>query len=542
LALWAGGPIAIGAFLLWATRGQTFYADEWAFFIRSAGFNAERLLEPHQGNMVLSTVLAYKLVLTLAGAENHLAFRLVWVGLDLTCALLLFSLLRTRVGDLAALAGALLVSVFGAGWEFFGSSLGITAFICVAGGLGALLALERRQDRWDALACLLLATGLASLSTGLAFLAGAAALIWIGPERWRRIVMVAIPLLFYAAWLLWAHKYHSSGITLETAASAPASMVDSLASASSALFGAFRIPGPAEEGVSKLVTFVNEEPGYLLGGLLVVAVAWRIGVTGFKARIAVPLTLLFAYWLSLALVSPARIPNTGRYQYPAAIFILLLLAEAWRGWRPSRGAQVGIAAVALLAIVPNLANLGYASKFVRETSAKDRAILAVADRLEHRVSPGTILQPPPFGIGEDMVISAEDYFRASGEFGSPGYRIDQLPGADAAARDAADREFVYLLGFQPEAVAALAARRCRTVVTGELGGPGFRVPPGGFGFQSTDGSDVVVGLRRYGDGYYRFGTAAGGGRFRLAIPLDAVRRPWLAALESSGPVRVCALR
>src|SRR4051812_16640073 len=60
LALWAGGLIAIAAFLLWATRGQTFYADEWAFFVRSPGLDAGRLLEPHQGNLVLSTVLLYK--------------------------------------------------------------------------------------------------------------------------------------------------------------------------------------------------------------------------------------------------------------------------------------------------------------------------------------------------------------------------------------------------------------------------------------------------------------------------------------------------
>ncbi|HEX4463225.1 MAG TPA: hypothetical protein VH042_01135 [Solirubrobacterales bacterium] len=541
MALWAGGPIVIGAFLLWATRGQTFYADEWAFFTRSAGFNAERLLAPHQGNMVLSTVLVYKLVLALVGAENHLAFRLVWIGLDLLCAWLLFSLLRVRVGDFAALAGALLVSVFGAGWEFFGSSLGITAFVCVAGGLGGLLALERRRKDWDALACLLLAISLASLSTGLAFLAGAAALIVIGPQWRRRIFVVAIPLLLYAAWTLWARKYNSSGVTVETVASAPASMVDSLASASSALFGAFRIPGPGEEGASKLVTFVNKEPGYLLGGLLVVALAWRIGTAGFKARVAVPLTMLFVYWLSLALVSPARIPSTGRYQYAASIFILLLLAEAWRGWRPSRGAQVGIAVALLLAIVPNLANLGYASKFVRETSAKDRAILAVADHLEDRVAPGTILQPPPFGIAEDMVIDSDDYFRATREFGSPGDTIGQLPSAGPAARDVADREFVYLLGFAPEPAAALPTHRCRTVAPGEIGLPGFPVPTGGFAFQSTDGSDVTVGLRRYGDDYFRFEPSSGGGPFRLAVGADGIARPWFAALEASAQVRVCAL-
>jgi hypothetical protein len=390
------------------------------------------------------------------------------------------------------------------------------------------------------LACLLLAASLASLSTGLAFLAGAAAMLLVTPEWRRRVFVVAIPLLLYAAWTLWARKYNSSGFTIETIASTPASILGSLASASSAMFGAFRFPGPGEEGVSKLVTAVNEEPGFLLGGLLIIALVWRIKTTGFKTRVAVPLTMLLVYWLSLALVSPARIPNTGRYQYAAAIFILLLFAEAWRGWRPSRGARVGIAAVALLAIVPNLANLGYASEFVRETSAKDRAILAVADQLKDRVAPETILQPPPFGIAEDMVIEAGDYFRATDEFGSPGYTIEQLPGTGSAARDAADREFVYLLALQPKTSATLPSGRCRTVAPGEIGGTGFRVPARGFSFQSTDGGEVTVGLRRYGDDYYRFEPSSGGGPFRLAMRPDGIARPWFAALESSAPVKVCA--
>jgi hypothetical protein len=196
--------------------------------------------------------------------------------------------------------------------------------------------------------------------------------------------------------------------------------------------------------------------------------------------------------------------------------------------------------VALLAIVPNLANLGYASEFVRETSAKDRAILAAADQLKDRVAPETILQPPPFGIAEDMVIEAGDYFRATDEFGSPGDTIEQLPGAGSPARDAADREFVYLLALQPKASAARPSGRCRTVAPREIGGTGFRVPARGFSFQSTDGGEVTVGLRRYGDDYYRFEPSSGGGPFRLAMRPDGIARPWFAALESSAPTKVCA--
>ncbi|HEX3324646.1 MAG TPA: hypothetical protein VHR65_05890 [Solirubrobacterales bacterium] len=542
LAAAAALCLAIALFLVWQTRAQTFYADEWAFYVRAAGFDRERLLSPHLGNLIFGTVIVYKAVLSLTGASSHLSLRLLWVCLDITCAGLFFALMRTRVGNFAALVPTILLTVFGAAWEFFGGSLGITAMLCVAAGLGALLAIDRRARWADGLACLLLMVSLSTLSTGLAFAAGAAALLLIQPDRWRRIWVAAIPILLYAAWALWARKYGESGITVQTLASVPAAIVASLASVSAALFGAFRLPGVPEPGASNLVIFANESAGTLIGAVLAGSVIWKLSRRSFEPRLIPPFAMLLVYWGSLALVSPPRDPNTGRYQYAAAIFLLLLFGELWRGWRPSRGPKVAIAVLGLAALVPNAINLGYATELVRSVSEQDRAKLAVVDALRGQFPPETVIEPPGANIGAELVISARDYFRASKEFGSPADSIEELPGTGILPRQAADREFVYLLGIQAEPTPASRGRGCLTIPPGEIGSGGIRVPAAGVSIQPEGRAQVTVGLRRFSENFLKLEPLAGDGPFRVRIPADGVSKRWWMALESSRSARVCPLR
>jgi hypothetical protein len=538
----AGLGLAVLLFLLLRTRGQTFYADEWAFYVRAAGFDRERLLSPHLGNLIFGTVVVYKAVLGIGGAESHTPLRVLWACLDLVCAGLVFALLRTRVGNFAALAPAVLLSVFGVAWEFFGGSLGITAMLCVGSGLGALLAIEYCRRWADALACLLLMISLSTLSTGIAFAAGASALLLISPDRWRRIWVVAIPLALYAAWSLWARKYGGSDITAETLANAPASMVASLASVSAALFGAFRLPGAPEPGASNLAIFANESTGTLIGAVLAGVVIWRLATRRFDLRLIPFFAMLLAYWGSLALVSPAREPSTGRYQYAAAILVLLLFAELWRDWRPSLGAKLGIAAIGLVALVPNAVNLGYATRLVHQVSEQDQAKLTVVDALRGRVAPDTVIEPPGATIGAELVIDVGDYFRAKDDFGSPAYSMDELAGASILARQAADREFTYLLEIKAEPVRALGGRGCRTLPPGEIGSSGLPVPPGGFTMRSLGGAEVTVGLRRFSENFLALESASGARPLRVRVPNDGISRPWWFALESASATRVCRLR
>jgi hypothetical protein len=542
-ALWLLPFVAIGVFLLWQTRGQTLYADEWFFFVHAAGDTPGFLLEPDQGNLVFGATLVYKATLVIAGAGDHLPLRLVWVGLLFLCSGFFYLLMRERVGAFAAYVPALVLMVFGSAWEMLGGSLGINVLTSLAAGLAALLAFERDSRRGDLLGCLLLTFSVAAHSTGLSILAGVIAAVLIRPSRWRRIWIVAIPLVLYAAWWLWARKFSQSSVTLETVSAAPAAIVELLASGLSAMAGTFRYPGGQEPGVPDLVIIVNHEPGLVLAALLAVAVGWRLGRGGVDWRLLPPVVTLIAYWASIALVSPAREPGTGRYQYATAIFVLLILAEMWRGWRPSRGAMAIIAAIGAVSIVPNAINLHYAADFVRGVSEQDKAKLAVADALRDRIPPEKLIEPPPYNIAADIVIPAGEYFDATDSFGSPGYSIEELPEVGIVPRLAADRELVYLLEIAPVSIEGQPRQGpCRIVPAGTIGdGDDFEPPAGGFSFRALGGAEVTIGLRSFGHDFYRFEPSPGGRAYRLAMPPDRVSQPWYVDLESAAPVRVCAL-
>jgi hypothetical protein len=543
LAIWLLPFLAVVVFLLWQSRGQTLYADEWFFLVHAAGFEPGNLLAPDQGNLVFGATLVYKLTLSVFGADSHLPLRLVWICLDLLCSAFLFLLLRKRIGDFAAYVSALVLAVFGSAWEMFSGSLGINVLTSVAAGLAALLMLERDSRRGDVLGCLLLTFSVIAHSTGLSILAGVIVAVLIREDRLRRLWVVAIPVVLYAAWWLWARKFGQSSITLETVSSTPAALVSLFAAAISSMTGAFRYPGPPEPGVPDLVIIVNEDPGLVLGALLLGAVGWRLSRLRFESRFVPPLVTLVVYWATLALVSPARVPGTGRYQYASAIFILLVLAELWRGWRPARGGMIAIAALGVVSIVPNAINLHYATAFVRGVSEQDTAKLAVADALRSRIPPDQDLEPPPYNIGADVVIPASQYFKASDEFGSPASSLAGLNSSGAAPRLAADRELVYLLNVKPVPTGKPGTRQpCERVAPGTIGGGDeLEVAPGGFSFRGVKGGEVTLGLRRFGYDFYRFEPSSGDSLYRVRIPVDSIHQPWYADFEASEPILVCAL-
>ncbi|HEY5709598.1 MAG TPA: hypothetical protein VIS51_09400 [Solirubrobacterales bacterium] len=541
LALWLVPFALIFAFLLWETRGQTLYADEWYFFTHAAGFDPGWVLQPDQGNMVFGATLVYKLVLTVGGGHDHLWLRLAWIGLDLICSALFFVLMRKRVGDFAAYVPALVLAVFGASWEMFGGSLGINVLTSMAAGLGALIAFERDNRRGDVLGCALLTFSVIAHSTGLAILAGMIAAVLGRPDRLRRVWIVAIPLLVYAPWWLWARKFGQSSITPETLSSAPAAVVSLFASAAASMAGAFRFPGAQEPGTPDLVIIVNHEPGLMLGALLAVAVGWCLSrLRSFEWRFVPPFVTLAVYWASIALVSPAREPGTGRYQYASAIFILLIFAELWRGWRPSRWGVGAIAAIAVISIVPNVINLHYAATFVRHVSVQDRAKVAILDSLRDRIPADTIIEPFPGNIERDMTLPVGHYFKGADAFGSPGYELDELPTADPDARLAADQELVYLLDVHVESAESGPGGDCGVVPPGAIGtGGGIEAGPGGLAFKLPDRGKATLGVRRFGDDFYRLEEAIGGGWYRVPIATDDIQQPWYVAFESSTPVTVC---
>src|SRR3954468_13014158 len=98
-------------------------------------------LEPHNEHFSLVPVIVYKLLFATAGLDHYAPYRIVALALHLTIAALVFVFVRSRAGDVLALAGATLLLFLGAGFEDVLWPFQIGFMSALAAGLGALILL-----------------------------------------------------------------------------------------------------------------------------------------------------------------------------------------------------------------------------------------------------------------------------------------------------------------------------------------------------------------------------------------------------------------
>ncbi len=196
--------VGAAALILWLDRGTTYNVDQIRFFLASPTYDLHGLLEPQNGNLLLTTTLTYKILLGAFGT-GFLPFRIIHLVPLAASATLLYVLMRRRVGPPTALAASLVLLVFGSDWGHIATPLGFTVLASITGGLASLLLLERDDQIGDAGSCAALIFSVASFSVGLAFLAGVAVSVLLRPDRWRRAWIFLIPLALYAVWFVWAH-------------------------------------------------------------------------------------------------------------------------------------------------------------------------------------------------------------------------------------------------------------------------------------------------------------------------------------------------
>lgn len=563
---------AAAALLLWESRGQTFFADEWAFFAGYRGLAPDVLLQSHAGNLHLAPALIYKSSLALFG-DSYLPLRLIWAGLDLVCAGLFFQLARRRVGDWAALAPATLLLFLGAAWEVLGGPLGITILLTVACGLGMLLCLERGDPSGDLGACLLLAVALASYSAALAFAAGAALylLVLSGTGGRQRFWVVVVPLVLYGAWRIWAIQFHDTDVSLDNVLGLPGSLAASLAATVASISGTFRDPGAS--GLSTAPNF-RTEAGWVLGVALVAAAAVRL--LRPPRRPADPWVWVFVamplvYWALIGInLAPGRAPEASRYQYPGAVFVLLLGVQLWAGVRLSWRGGAALAGALLFCLLGNVGNLHDAGSFLRRVADQNRAELGALELVRAHVPAERLIEPldslpvPPGDVTaeievRDLVIGVGDYLAAADDFGSPAYPASTLPGRSEDAREFADAELVQALGLAPGAapprVPGAGVVRADAVEGGFVRQRGgclrflprladahatFTVPRAGFSIDAVPGPAVAVEMRRFGDAFVaRLPAPATGAPQLVGLPRDGSAVAWHTNVTASVPVTVC---
>ncbi len=378
---------------LWETRGQIFFEDEWSRFLY-AGSSIDSLLRGFTGHLVVLNTLLYKTLFTLFGAR-YLPFRVVEALLLGACGLLFYALARSRARPWPCVAATVVLLFLGSAFEVTATPYGIVILLPTALGLAALVSLDRFRDRADPITCLLLVAAVAAHSDGLAFLAGAAVMLFLqsGRRLWPRIWVVVVPMLVYAAWFIWYRVTASSQSAPEVVDPGHFSEIPSTiaAAAAAGLSGISGFFGSSGYGFGTATSGTgapfNIEMGYLLLGALVLAAIWRARSGSPPAReIWVPVALALTFWALIGTVSSfLRPPTTSRYIFPSAVFLLLIILELTRGLPANRRvAWITIAAV-VVSLIPNIINLNQQARQIRAFAATERASLGAYGLLHTEV-------------------------------------------------------------------------------------------------------------------------------------------------------------
>jgi hypothetical protein len=533
--------VALG---LWLSRDTIFSADELHWMIDSRDLDLRGAIEPYNGHLILVPRLVYSAILNASGVD-YLPFRLLASGAVVLTAGLFFAFAQRRIGALAALAPTLVLLFYGADADHALLGAGFTVISPLAVGIGALLALEREDRAGDIGACLLLCLALATYSTAIPFVAGAAVLILIGADRWRRAWVFLVPALLYGAWLLWSREIAdaetggaaASQITLANVLLIPSWTAESLATVVAAFLGlGYDFSG--ESGPFRLLSGW----GPVVAAAAVVALGWRLLRGGVQkwlwALMAVPATLWVIGAMG-ALDTPYDVPQSTRYIFPATIAVLLVAVEAARGARFGRGAMLAVYAAAVFGVATNVALLRDGAARLHDWATTERADLATVEIARGAVgeqSPGGLLGAMLRATGQQN--EATGYMDAVREFGSPAFSLPALRELPEPVREQADMVLAESLGARLEPASG-PVTDCRRVSARPGEGSSFRLPPGGAVLTSTDVPSEVR-LRRFGSAFtVPVGELEPGVPTTLSVPTDSAPDPWFASLPVTA-LKVCA--
>lgn len=492
------------ALIVAATNGQGFAIDELYYYARVAAkdgglfhygspFSPEYLLAPFNGHLALGGRFVYETVFATAGAHYTVFVVIDALGIC-ACGGLLFVFARRRLGDVAALAPALLVLFLGIAREQFLWPLDFNSSVALAAGLAAILCLQREDRRGDVLACLLLALSAAMIEVGLAFIAGAALLIAIGPGRWRRAWIVLAPIALYAIWWIWSAKFGQGETELSNITTAPKTYFNSIAVVLGSLTGTN--PVHADSFGTDVTTL-----GRVLAVVALVALAVRLAFGNLPRTIWVWLVTAGAYWTLLAVA--ARPPQSTRYLLVSAVLVLLIAADCFRRPLSNRAGAV-LVVLALLPLPGNLGALltGKDQNVLRSDIAKSRAEFAMLELAGERVDPAYVVSADPrvaeLGGGLYLGIPAGAYLDSAGENDSIAYSLEELRQQPEEIRRIADAALVGALHLELEPSSRPgAAETCRTTRPAG-GGPAVVTLTGGLNHIRVAGTGTpLIGLRRF---------------------------------------------
>ncbi len=548
------GLAGSGALLLAWQSHLTFLIDDWELLLSRRGFNAHALFNPHANHLMVGPVLVYKAIQATIGMDSIVPYAAAAIVCFLASVLLLFIYLSRRVGDWIALAAVLPILVMGTAYEDLLTAFQINYFGSVAFGIGALLAIERRDRRGDVIACVLLVASLAFAEIALAFAAGVLVAIVLQRGPLRRCWVIAVPAVLYAVWYVIYEAGESSYLSLHNVALSPAYTADGFASSLGSFLG---LGTPILFGGEGGLTWGRP----LLVAAIVGATFWLLRPRAtLRVAVLIPLAVGLVFWLlTAANYQPGRPPTASRYQYVGAVFVLLIAGELAAGWRPGWRAVLVALAVSIAAAAGNLVTLHDGYRSLSGSSATVRGGLGGLEIAADHVSPDFVLTGQNSNFNYFTLVRAGPYLSASKKFGSPTYSESELAPAPEGAREAADKVLAAALpvslrpgeaqppsgGAPPRVVGPpntrSSVRRSCVTVTGLAGAaPFLELPPGGALLKAPGDTPHALLLRRFASGFpASVGTLRG--TASLLIPTDRSSRPWQLQVGGGGPITVCAL-
>jgi hypothetical protein len=528
-----GAAALASALLILGLDSQlTFIADDWELLVARDGLSVATVFEPFHENIVVGPALIYKLLQSIFGMSSAMPFYVVSISLFLASAVLLFAYPRSRVGDWLALIAAVVILFLGAAFEDLLWAFQLGYFGSAAAGLGMLLALDRGDERGDWFACGLLVVSIAFSSLGLVFLAGAVTDLILGRRpRLRRLFVVLLPSALFAFWwLVWGHdaESHLSG---ENVTGLLGYVYEAAAAGVVSLLGL-----ATDDGTSP-------DQAHLIWGKIMVPfvaalVAFRIWrEKGVSRGLAIALALALAFWILAGLNrSEERFPTSSRYQYPSAIFLLLLIGESLREVRIPRPAlalaTVGVALAAINGM--SLMEREHDERW-RPAAEAIRSSLAAVELAAPSADPSL-----PVTFAPNPTVPAGRYLDAARDYSSPAYGESELVKRPELEKAGADLTMAQALGLSltPPRSADI---RCQQLAATTSGDTGITLLRGGFTISNQSSGPVEIMLRRFAEGDFSvsLGPLTAGDKTALVIPPDSAKRPWLLGLKGNGAVRLC---
>ncbi|HEY1237575.1 MAG TPA: hypothetical protein VGE91_04510 [Solirubrobacterales bacterium] len=549
--------VASAVLLMYWSRGQWFSSDDLGYATRLAteSFQHALLQPPPNKYLIAFPLLLYKALFEIFGLDTYVPYRVLGIALVLLCAGLLFALLRRWLPDRFAIPPTLLMLFFGAGSEVVATPIRIPSQIALAAGLGMMLLLTRGSRRSDLVAMVLLAVSLASHPIGISFAAVAAVLIVLHSwDFWRRLWVVAIPGVLFTLWWIFLRAPDLPSFVPNRPDDVVVFVRQSWVALIAAVTGLFGVVDAPAYGQRPVLVVAIALLGLIALG---VAFSWRRLPPMFWAAL-VGLVVMMAT-TRLAPAGFFRHPDASRYLYPEAFLLLIPLGVLAGTLKLPGWAMWGASAVLLVSLWPNIDRLQEGGRSFARFSDSYRMSWSAVELAGSNVNPEFIP-----GSGS---LTAGLYGAAVRDFGSGGYRADEIAGKPESLRHLADVVEVAALALKLEPapgppkggmaprvtdprVAVTTSDGCATVSGGtsagkaasERGGVEFVLPEAGAWLGLGRPAGASVFLARFADETtVPIRLPAGARDLELRIPADQASVPWRLTVRSRSPFSVCGL-